>query len=292
MALFRDRRAFPRWSFIDSRTLVRPRHAADDNTAASVPTPDEPVAEVAAAPEPAVEAIRAPEPIPAPVVEVIPDPMPLRVADVAPVSWIDERRAWFATGDWPTEALEDAVQLAGTHPDRTYTPPVHAGLPADSPAEVRARHGRGFASLTRRRRRRRHGHEQVQRRTDIDLAALEAALDSAVSSVGDGLVDVVVWHATTGLALAARGQVTPEHASLWHSATRDVRATLPHADLPDAASYHLVGLADRRLAVLLHTTRDLGACITVDLDLVVVDALLTTAVPQLNAALAATIREY
>ena len=30
MALFRDRRGFPRWSFIDSRSLPRPRHAKDD----------------------------------------------------------------------------------------------------------------------------------------------------------------------------------------------------------------------------------------------------------------------
>jgi hypothetical protein len=293
MALFRDRRVFPRWSFIDSRTLARPRRAKDENGAESVPTPDEPMAEVAPEPEPTIEALSATEPITPPVIEAVPDPEPDRaVAEVAPVSWIEERRAWFATGDWPTEASEDAVQLAGTHPDRPYTPPLHAGVPADSPAEVRARHGRGFASLTRRHRRRRHGHEQVQRRTDIDLAALEAALDSAASSVGDGLVDVVVWHAATGLALASRGQVTLEHASLWHGATREVRATLPHADLPDAASYHLVGLADRRLAVLLHTNRDLGACITVDLDLVLIDALLSTAVPQLNDALAATSREY
>src|SRR5665647_254370 len=120
MALFRDRRAFPRWSFIDSGTLARPRRAQDENSAQSVPTPDEPVA----------EAIRAPEPITAPAIDVVPDPVPVRVADVAPVSWIDERRAWFATGDWPTEASEDAVQLAGTHPDRPYIPPVHAGLPA------------------------------------------------------------------------------------------------------------------------------------------------------------------
>lgn len=293
MALFRDRRAFPRWSFIDSRTLARPRHARDENSPESVPTPDEPLAEVAPEPEPVVATVPLSEPITAPGIEEIAEPVPMRAAtEVAPVSWIEERRAWFAAGDWPTEASEDAVQLAGTHPDRPYIPPVHAGLPADSPAEVRARHGRGFASLSRRHRRRRHGHEQVQRRTDIDLTALEAALDSAASTVGDGLVDVVVWHATTGLALASRGQVTPEHASLWHGATREVRATLPHADLPDAASYHLVGLADRRLAVLLHTNRDLGACITVDLDLVVVDALLTIAVPQLGDALAATSREY
>jgi hypothetical protein len=146
--------------------------------------------------------------------------------------------------------------------------------------------------MTRRHRRKRHVHEQVQRRTDIDLAALETALDSAASAVGDGLVDLVVWHAATGLELASRGQVTPERASVWHGATLDVRATLPHADLPDATSYSLVGLADRRLAVLLHTNRDLGACITVDLDLVAVDILLTTAVPQLNDALAATSREY
>ena len=72
MALFRDRRAFPRWSFIDSRTLARPRRAKDENSAESVPTPDEPMAEVAAAPEPAVEAI------PAPAIEVIPDPVPAR----------------------------------------------------------------------------------------------------------------------------------------------------------------------------------------------------------------------
>ena len=293
MALFRDRRAFPRWSFIDSRTLARPRRAKDENSAESVPTPDEPMVEVAPQPEPTVEATRAGEPIAAPEVEAIPEPVPARpAADVAHVSWIEERRAWFATGDWPTEASEEAVQLAATHPDRPYTPPLHPGLPTDGPAEVRARHGRGFASLSRRHRRRRHGHEQVQRRTNIDLEALEAALDSAASTVGDGLVDLVVWHAATGLELASRGQVTPEHASLWHGATREVRATLPHADLPNAASYHLVGLADRRLAVLLHTNRDLGACITVDLDLVVVDALLTTAVPQLGDALAATSREY
>ena len=122
--------------------------------------------------------------------------------------------------------------------------------------------------------------------------ALDGIVEALRQRVGDSLVALVVWHAATGLELASRGQVTPEHASLWHGATREVRATLPHADLPDAASYYLVGLADRRLAVLLHTNRDLGACITVDLDLVVVDALLTTAVPQLNAALAATSREY
>lgn len=295
MALFRDRRAFPRWSFIDSRTLARPRYAKDEKSPESVPTPDEPMVEEAPELEPTIEAATPPEPATAPLIHAVPDPEPVRaVAEVAPVSWIEERRAWFAAGDWPTEASEDAVQLAGTHPDRPYIPPVHAGLPADGPAEVRARHGRGFASLTRRHRRKRHAHEQVQvqRRTDIDIAALEAALDSAASTVGDGLVDVVVWHATTGLALASRGQVSPEHASLWHGATREVRAALPHADLPDAASYHLVGLADGRLAVLLHTNRDLGACITVDLDLVAVDALLTTAVPQLNDALAATSREY
>ncbi|HEY5483688.1 MAG TPA: hypothetical protein VIK31_07745 [Propionibacteriaceae bacterium] len=293
MALFRDRRAFPRWSFIDSRTLARPRRAKDENSAESVPTPDEPMVEVAPQPEPTVEATRAGEPIAAPEVEAIPEPVPARpAADVAHVSWIEERRAWFATGDWPTEASEEAVQLAATHPERPYTPPLHPGLPTDSPAEVRARHGRGFASLTRRHRRRRHGHEQVQRRTDIDLAALEAALDSAASTVGDGLVDLVVWHATTGLALASRGHVAPEHASLWHGATREVRATLPYADLPDAVSYHLVGLADRRLAVLLHANPDLGACVTVDLDRVAVNALLATAVPQLSHALAATSREY
>jgi hypothetical protein len=37
---------------------------------------------------------------------------------------------------------------------------------------------------------------------------------------------------------------------------------------------------------------DLGACVTVDLELVAVDTLLATAVPQLSGALAATSREY
>ncbi len=292
MALFRDRRVFPRWSFIDSRSLPRPRYAKDENSAASVPTPPESPTEIVSPldvdvwtePEPAAVQAARPEG---------PQLLPQRaMLAVAPVSWIEERRNWFAEGDWPTEASDEAVQLAATHPDRPYTAPVHPGLPAVSPAEVRARHGRGFSSLTRLRRRRRRGHEQAKRRTDIDLVALEAALDSAAAAIGEGLVHAVVWHATTGLALASRGDAAPELASVWHLATREVHATLPHADLPDAGSYHLVGLADRRLAVLLHVHPDLGACVTVDLDVVTVATLLSTAVPQLSSTLAATSTEY
>ena len=295
MALFRDRRVFPRWSFIDSRTLPRPRHAKDENSAESVPTPPEPLTEVASAPE--VEVWRDPQPLSAPLTETdapdAPDSLTQRAgADVAPVSWIEERRNWFASGDWPIEASEESVQLAATRPERPYVAPQHPGLPPASPAEVRARHGRGFSSMTRRHRRRRHGHVEAQPRTDIDLAALEAALDSTAATLGDGLVDLVVWHAVTGLTLASRGTTASELAPVWHGATREVRATLPYADLPDAGSYHLVGLADRRLAVLLHVHPDLGACITVDLDVVAVDVLLGTAVPQLSGALAATSTEY
>jgi hypothetical protein len=212
--------------------------------------------------------------------------------EVSPVSWIEERRIWFAESDWPTEASEESVQLASTHPERPYEPPLHPGLPATSPAEVRARHGRGFSSLTSRQRRRRHAQERTRRRTDIDLVALEAALEDAVSSLGGGLVHVVVWHAVTGLPLASRGDSTPEVGSAWHGATRNVRATLPHADLPDSGAYHLVGLADGRLAILLHVHADLGACLTVDLDLVDIDSLLAAAVPQLSSALAMSVKEY
>jgi hypothetical protein len=67
---------------------------------------------------------------------------------------------------------------------------------------------------------------------------------------------------------------------------------LPHADLPDAGTYHLVGLADRRLAVLLHVHPDLGACVTVDLDVVAVDSLLASSLPKLSSDLAATSRGY
>jgi hypothetical protein len=295
MALFRDRRVFPRWSFIDSRTLPRPRYARDENSPESVPTPPEPLTEVVSAPE--VEVWRDPQPAPVPVAETAapqaPEPPPQRAsAEVSPASWIEERRNWFAEGDWPTEASEESVQLAATHPERPYVAPVHGGLPAASPAEVRARHGRGFSSMTRRQRRRRHDHEEARLRTHIDLPALESALDAAAAAVGDGLIGLVVWHTITGLTLASRGTSASEVASVWHGATRDVRASLPHADLPDAGSYHLVGLADRRLAVLLHVHPDLGACITVDLDVVAVDELLATAVPQLSSALAATSTEY
>ncbi len=276
MALFRDRRVFPRWSFIDSRTLPRPRHAKDETSAASVPSPPEPVAEVVSGPE----------------VEVWSEPPERARPESAPLSWIEERRNWFAEDHWPTEPSEQSVQLASTRPDRPYAAPRHAGLPADTPAEVRARHGRGFASLTRRHRRGRHSQEPAPHRTDIDLVALEAALDEAAGAIGDGLVHIVVWHTTTGLPLASRGDAAPELASAWHGATREVHAALPHADLPDAGSYHLVGLADRRLAVLLHVQPDLGACVTVDLQVVSVDALLTATLPRLGDALAATSTEY
>jgi hypothetical protein len=295
MALFRDRRVFPRWAFIDSRSLPRPRYAKDGTSAESVPTPPDAPSELDSAPE--VEVHREPQPVPAPSVRTaevwLPEAQPQRaIPQAAPVSWIAERRNWFAEHDWPTQPSDEAVQLASTHPDLPYVAPPYPGLPAVSPAEVRARHGRGFSSLTRRRRRRHHGHEQPGRRTDIDLVALEVALDAATSAIGDGLLHVVVWHAATGLALASRGNPSPELAAVWHGATREVRATLPHADLPAAGSYHLVGLEDRRLAVLVHADPDLGACLMVDLDVVAVDTLLATAVPQLRGALAATSREY
>jgi hypothetical protein len=303
MALFRDRRVFPRWSFIDSRTLARPRRAKDENGPETVPSPPETPTESISGPdidvwhEPQRTAAPPVQPI-APAIQAAEPEGPVAqlrraVPDAAPVSWAEERRNWFAEHDWPTEASEEAVQLAGTHPDRPYTPPLHPGLPV-SPAEVRARQGRGFSSLTRRHRRRRHGHghEQEQRRTDIDILALEAALDTASAAVGDGLVDLVVWHASTGLALASRRDAAPELASAWHAAAREVQAMLPHADLPDAGTYHLVGLADRRLAVLVHVHPDLGACITVDLDLVAVDNLLSSVLPRLSSDLAATSRGY
>jgi hypothetical protein len=310
MALFRDRRVFPRWSFIDSRSLPRPRHARDDNSPASVVSPPEPPAESISAPEVVVEATRQPVSVavvdsPTPVVQAAVALVPIKepggpqagpqraIVEVSTVSWIEERRTWLAQGEWPTEASQEAVQLAATHPVLPYTAPLHAGLPTESPAEVRARHGRGFSSPTRRHRlRRHHAHEPAQRRTDIDLVAVEAALDAAADSVGDGLVHVVVWHATTGLALASRGDAPLEVAPVWDAASRDVRTTLHHADLPDAGSYHLVGLADDRLAVLVHAHPDLGACVTVDLHVVAVHSLMATVVPQLIAALSATSREY
>lgn len=295
MALFRDRRVFPRWSFIDSRNLPRPRYAKDENSAASVPTPPETPTEVTSAPE--VEVWREPSAVTAPIVHAVEHDaskvLPMRaLMEVAPVSWLEERRRWFAEDHWPTEASDEAVQLAWTHPSRPYTAPLHPGLPPVSPAEVRARHGRGFSSPNRRRRHGRHGHEPERLRTDIDLVALDGALEAAAAAIGDGLVHAVVWHAMTGLPLASRGDASPEIASAWHRAVRDVRDTLPHADLPDPGSYHLVGLADRRLALLLHVHPDLGACVTVDLEVVAVDRLLSQTLPRLIDALAATSRVY
>lgn len=295
MALFRDRRGFPRWSFIDSRSLPRPRRAKDDKASDEEPT------SASSAPQGPVD----PE-YPA-VVKIHPaldeflsgdasaPPSDAEPAELAPPPhghWLAERQAWFAdTGDWPTEASEEAVQLAATHPTRPYVAPDYPGLPAHSPAEVRARHGRGFSTHRRRRRKRHHGHEVEKRRVDIDLAALDAALDATETHVGEGLVDLVVWHTTTGLPLAARG-VDPVTATLWHQASRDVRAMLPYADLPELGSYHLVGLADRRLAVLVHAGADLGACVTVDLTVVSVNDMMTIAIPQLHESLVAASREY
>ncbi|MGV8849148.1 MAG: hypothetical protein ACOH16_06345 [Propionibacteriaceae bacterium] len=214
------------------------------------------------------------------------------VVDEPTEHWLAERQAWFAeTGDWPTEASDESVQLAATHPTRPYVAPDYPGLPAQSPAEVRARHGRGFSTHRRRRRKRHHGHEVEKRRVDIDLVALDAALDATETHVGEGLVDLVVWHTTTGLPLAARG-VDPVTATLWHQASRDVRAMLPYADLPELGSYHLVGLADRRLAVLVHAGADLGACVTVDLTAVSVNDVMTIAIPRLHESLVAASREY
>jgi hypothetical protein len=214
------------------------------------------------------------------------------VVDEPTEHWLAERQAWFAeTGDWPTEASDESVQLASTHPTRPYVAPDYPGLPTQSPAEVRARHGRGFSTHRRRRRKRHHGHEVEKRRVDIDLVALDAALDATETHVGEGLVDLVVWHTTTGLPLAARG-ADPVTATLWHQASRDVRAMLPYADLPELGSYHLVGLADRRLAVLVHAGADLGACVTVDLTAVSVNDVMTIAIPRLHESLVAASREY
>jgi hypothetical protein len=206
--------------------------------------------------------------------------------------WLAERQAWFAeSGDWSTEATDESVQLAATQPTRPYVAPAYPGMPADSPAEVRARHGRGFSTHRRRRRKRHHGHEVEKRRIDIDLVAPDAALDATETRVGRGLVDLVVWHTPTGLPLAARG-VDPVTGTLWHQASRDVRASLPYADLPDLGAYHLVGLADRRLAVLVHAGADLGACVTVDLATVSVNDLMATTIPQLHESLVAASREF
>ncbi len=291
MALFRDRRGFPRWSFIDSRSLPRPRRAKE-NTVLELPpsraAADTPVVPIQPAPDEIIvrdEVLVVATPMdPAGSVRLVAPELPDRYA-----TWLDERRGWFGDG-WPTEASDESVQNAANRAPRPYVARTYPGLPVDSPAEVRARHGRGFSSVSRRRRRRRHGHEVEQRRVDIDLVAIEDALDRTASSVGSGLVDVVVWHATTGLPLASRG-ADPVAATLWHHASLDLRAALPHADLPDRGPYHLVGLADRRLAVLVHADPDLGACVTVALDAVSVNDLLASTIPALHASLAAASQE-
>lgn len=364
MALFRDRRGFPRWSFIDSRSLPSPRHARDDKAPDEEPTstssaPQSPVDPAnapvvkihaaldevlsrdpsAAAPAAPAQSLTAPvswEPAEAESASSLesadspesPEPHEADSPDFPECAdgresadssdstssgdsadaadaieipavvgeptehWLAERQAWFAeSGDWPTVPSDESVQRAASHPTRPYLAPDYPGLPSDSPAEVRARHGRGFSTHRRRRRRRHHGHEVEKRRTDIDLAALDAALDATETHIGDGLVHVVVWHTTTGLPLAARG-VDPVTATLWHQASRDMRVMLPYADMPELGSYHLVGLADRRLAVLVHASADLGACVTVDLATVSVNDLMATAIPQLHESLAAASKDY
>lgn len=322
MALFRDRRGFPRWSFIDSRSLPRPRRAQDDRSAPSpwTPAPDPDVETEEVSDQGLVEDLIR-ESVAAtpwdPQAPWSPDGSgpdddwddedddeygddspsspaahddPTGTEDVAAHgSWLDERRAWFLRGDWPTEPTDDAVEAARQHPERPYEPRPHPGLPADPPALVRAQHGRGFSMRHHRRRRRPHHHEPEARRTDVDLAALVEAVDELVVGVGDAMIDLVVWHTASGLALSHRGGV-PESAPLWHGATRDLVQTLPHADLSAPGTYHLVGLGYNRLAVLVDTAA-LGACLTVDLQSVDLDRLLSGSVPALHDALVASTKE-
>ncbi|HET7725328.1 MAG TPA: hypothetical protein VFK68_11860 [Propionibacteriaceae bacterium] len=161
----------------------------------------------------------------------------------------------------------------------------YPGLPALSAAEARARNGRGFAAIIMPRHRRSTRREQAGRRVHVDVNAAQSALDSAAASLGQGLVQAVVWDPGTGLALAGHGDDAARVAPVWHRVLRDVRRALPQAGFPAAGSPHLVGLESGRLAILLHVPAGPGACLTVQTELVALDDVLESVVPALRHAL-------
>ncbi len=187
-----------------------------------------------------------------------------------------------------THGTSPASRPGGQKPSQRYP-----GLPALSAAEARARNGRGFAAIIMRRHRRarRHDHSSAHR-THVDLPAVENALDAAADSLGQGLDQAVVWDAGTGLALVGRGDAYERLAPVWHRALRDVQAALPEAGLRDPGSQHLVGLRDGRIAILLHGSPTLGACLTVHRHLVDLDDVLDSSVPRLRSALVSASGEH
>lgn len=288
MALIRDRRAFPRWSFVDSREPALPRRAIIIRS--TVPDQDWHRASTKSATASVAEPENEQAKTNTPGTATKPQ-LNLSAAAQAEDSGFVDIHDWFAAHDWPTTASVAAVQLAtprGRSP-REQLPP---GLPTASPAEVRAKNGRGFSSLAHVSRRRRRGQSQVKRRSDVDVAALEAAIATAALAFGERLEHIVVWHDETGLPLASHGNHNPELAPTWHRAMRDVRVGLSHTDLSAPGSYQLLGLSEQRLAVLIQAPPVLGACVTLDLSDAAMDNLLATALPSLRSALIATSRRY
>lgn len=193
-----------------------------------------------------------------------------------------------AAEDEATHATRPVSRTRGPKPSQRYP-----GLPTLSAAEARARNGRGFAAIIMRRHRRarRHDHAAAHH-SRVDLPTVETALDAAAHSLGQGLDQAVVWDAATGMAIAGRGDAYERLAPVWHRALRDVQAALPEAGLRGPGSQHLVGLRGGRIAILLHGSTALGACLTVHRQLIDLDDVLDSSVPRLRSALVSASGEH
>ena len=111
MALFRDRRGFPRWSFIDSRSLPRPRHAKDDKAFDQEPTSpaSAPPAPMDPAKPPVVRIHAALDDFLSrdPSAVVTPEPVAAAATLKAPVSWespVEESGVSLRSADSPESA--------------------------------------------------------------------------------------------------------------------------------------------------------------------------------------------
>jgi len=124
---------------------------------------------------------------------------------------------------------------------------------------------------------------------DIQIDALNRAVEELKVLLKDGLQSTDIWDANTGLSLAA---INPQPAAvaLFTSLTQGIKDTLSGAGFPGLGRSFMLELEGGYTVILLQHHQELVQGIMVDNKKVNLGMLLSVAVPKMLSTVAAAIR--
>jgi len=121
---------------------------------------------------------------------------------------------------------------------------------------------------------------------DIDITALEKAVEEAKSVLRDGLSATDIWDRETGLSLAGHNP-QPEAVALFNQLTNEMSTTLSGSGFPALNRYYLLDLDGGNTVVVQRHRDDLMSGMLLDASKVNLGILVSVVMPKLTAAIEA-----